>query len=46
MSSTRFSNNILVLKDAKLVENGPHEELLKRKGIYSKMFQQQASFYL
>lgn len=45
MSSTRFSNNILVFDNSKLVESGTHEELLKLNGTYTKMFLQQSSYY-
>ncbi|MBD5082104.1 MAG: ABC transporter ATP-binding protein [Ruminococcaceae bacterium] len=45
MSSTRFSNNILVLNNSQLVESGTHEELLKHNGVYAEMFLQQSSYY-
>lgn len=45
MSSTRFSNNILVFNNSQLVESGTHEELLKYNGVYAEMFLQQSSYY-
>lgn len=45
MSSTRFSNNILVFNNSKLVESGTHEELLKYNGVYAEMYLQQSSYY-
>ena len=45
MSSTRFSDNILVFNNSKLVENGTHEELLKYNGVYAAMYLQQSSYY-
>ena len=41
----RLADRIIVLKDGVLVENGSHEELLNRKGFYSKIFYSQKDFY-
>lgn len=37
LSTIRNANNILVLKDGKIEEQGNHEELISQGGIYSKM---------
>lgn len=34
---------IIVLKEGEVVEKGTHEELLREKGLYYSMWQQQAS---
>jgi ATP-binding cassette subfamily B protein len=34
-------DQILVLSNGKIVENGPHEQLLGRKGYYYELFQRQ-----
>jgi len=34
---------IIVLKEGEVVEQGNHEELMKEKGLYYSMWQQQAS---
>ena len=38
-----FTDLIIVLKDGKVVEQGTHDELMKMKGLYYSMWQQQAS---
>lgn len=45
LSSTRFCDDILVLDQGKIVEQGSHEALLAGQGIYKKMFQAQAKYY-
>ena len=34
---------IIVLKDGEVAEQGTHEELMKKRGLYYSMWQQQAS---
>ena len=46
MASTRFSDKVLVLDQAKLVEMGTHQELLKNNKLYAEMFHQQADYYI
>lgn len=46
LSSCIFSDKILVLDGAKIVEEGKHEDLIKNTdGLYSKMFNAQAKYY-
>ena len=46
LTSTAFSNRILVFKDGSIVEDGTHQELMNNKGFYAKMFTLQAAYYL
>ncbi len=45
LSSAVLSDRILVLDGKKIAEDGTHEELMKKGGIYSEMFTLQASSY-
>jgi ABC-type multidrug transport system fused ATPase/permease subunit len=45
LSSTRFCDRILFMKDGKIIETGTHDELLSLGGEYSKMFEIQAHYY-
>lgn len=46
LSSTRFTDRILVFDDGEIVECGNHEELMKQKGLYSDMFNKQSHYYV
>lgn len=46
LSSSKFCDRILVLAGGKIVENGTHEELISKEGIYCEMFRKQASYYV
>ena len=46
LSSTQFCDNVAMFKDAKLVEYGTHESLIKAGGPYSEMFNVQARYYV
>lgn len=46
MASTRFSDRILVLDQAELVETGTHQELLQNDKVYAEMYHQQADYYI
>lgn len=46
LSSTRFCDHIAMFKDGQMVEYGTHEELLKKNGPYSNMFELQAQYYV
>lgn len=46
MSSTKFCDKIIVLDKGKIVEEGNHDELIKREnGIYKELFNAQAKYY-
>ncbi len=45
LSSAVLSQNIFVLENGCVIESGPHNELMKQNGKYSKMFTMQASAY-
>ncbi|MCD7826671.1 MAG: ABC transporter ATP-binding protein/permease [Clostridiaceae bacterium] len=45
LSSTRFCTRILLLQDGCFAEQGTHEELLAKKGMYAKLFQMQSFYY-
>ena len=44
-STVRMADRILVLQGGALVEQGTHEELLARDGLYAELFQLQAAGY-
>ncbi|MDE2993335.1 MAG: ABC transporter ATP-binding protein [Chloroflexota bacterium] len=44
-STVRMADRILVLQDGRLVEQGPHEDLIAAQGIYAAMYEKQASRY-
>ena len=45
LSSTRFCDRILFIKDGKIAESGTHEELMALKGLYYRMYQIQSYYY-
>ncbi len=45
LSSTRFCDSIIMLKDGKIVESGTHDELIKKQGIYAEMYHAQSVYY-
>ena len=45
MSCSKFSNKIFVMDCGKLIEQGTHNELLDREGLYASMFRRQAQYY-
>lgn len=45
LSSTRFCDKILFIKDGTIAESGSHEELIARKGDYYRMYQIQSYYY-
>lgn len=45
LSSTRFCNRILFIKDGRIAESGTHEELMTLKGAYYRMYQIQSYYY-
>ncbi|MFR5874907.1 MAG: ABC transporter ATP-binding protein [Eubacterium sp.] len=45
LSSTRFCDRILFIKDGTIAESGTHEELMALKGLYYRMYQIQSYYY-
>lgn len=45
MSSCRFCDNIAVFDNGSVREMGNHESLMKKKGLYYKMWESQAKYY-
>lgn len=45
LSSTRFCDRILFVKDSAIAESGTHEELMALKGAYYRMYQTQSMYY-
>ena len=45
LSTTRFVDKIYMFENGEIIENGSHEELLKKKGKYAEMFDLQAEKY-
>lgn len=45
LSSTRFCDRILFIKNGRIAESGTHEELLAQKGAYYRMYQIQSYYY-
>ena len=41
LSTIREADVILVMKDGKIIEQGSHEELLKKGGFYQSLYQSQ-----
>lgn len=46
LSSTKFSDAIVVFEKGRIAEYGTHEELLHRNGLYKELFNMQAQFYV
>jgi ATP-binding cassette subfamily B protein len=44
-STVRMADRILVLQGGEMAEQGTHEELLAREGLYADLFQLQAAGY-
>lgn len=45
LASTRFCDRILFLKDGAVAEEGTHEELLRKNGLYATLFDVQSRYY-
>jgi len=44
-STVRMADQIVVLDGARVVEAGPHDELMARGGLYAELYEMQASAY-
>jgi ATP-binding cassette subfamily B protein len=44
-STVRMADRIIVLSDGEILEQGTHEELLRRAGKYAELFNLQAQGY-
>lgn len=45
LSSCRFCDNIAVFDHGRLVQQGRHDDLLNREGLYARLWQAQAQYY-
>lgn len=45
LSSTIYSDRIVVFDQGSIAESGSHEDLMSKKGLYYSMFQKQAEYY-
>lgn len=45
LSSTRFCDRIIYLKNGAVIENGSHDELMKKRGEYYRMYRMQSYYY-
>lgn len=45
LSSTRFCDRIILLNNGEILEEGTHEELIKKGGNYANMFEVQSHYY-
>ena len=45
LASTRFCDRIIMLGNAGIIEEGTHDELLKRGGEYAKLYEIQSKYY-
>ncbi len=46
LGSAKIADRIVVLHKGRIAEQGTHEELMNRRGIYSEMYHEQAKWYL
>ncbi len=45
LSTVKFADQILVLKEGKIAEQGTHEQLIQKSGLYASLFNTQANPY-
>lgn len=45
LGSARIADRIVVMDEGRIVESGTHEELLRKDGKYTQMWQAQAQYY-
>ena len=45
LASTRFCDRIVLIDHGRIAEEGTHEDLMKRNGLYAKLFKVQSRYY-
>lgn len=45
LSTVKFADRILVIKEGRIVETGNHKQLMEKSGIYATLFNTQAHYY-
>ena len=45
LASTRFCDEIILVGESRILEQGSHTELMEKQGVYNKLFQIQAKYY-
>lgn len=45
LSSTRFTRRVIVLNKGRIVEEGSHNDLVEKDGLYAEMWRKQAKYY-
>lgn len=46
LSSTKFSDKIIVFDNGEIIEEGSHNQLMNENGLYKEMFDKQSQFYI
>lgn len=46
MSSCKFCDRIVVINDGRIEEEGSHDSLMEKNGLYAKMYNTQANYYV
>ena len=46
LGSTKIADEIFVIGDGTIIESGSYEELMKKNGVYTKMYESQRSWYI
>lgn len=46
LGSTKIADEIFVIGDGAIIESGSYEELMKKNGVYTKMYESQRSWYI
>lgn len=46
LGSTKLAEEIFVLNDGKVIENGTHNDLINKQGIYAQMYESQKGWYM
>lgn len=45
LASTRFCDRIILIKDGEIAEEGTHDSLIKKNGVYAELFNVQKKYY-